>query len=819
VHVTQADQTLATADRMNVDFFMNSGHASTEPSTQEASGSAVADSVASVTANLPEEPQASAATETATETPAEAPAEAAAPRPQHGAANLLLAATTSPSTQPEIPIIVRWTGKLIMTPPDADVPPLTFGDSVLQLIGDAAPAVLNRAGSVIHCASFRYHTLDQSVELNNSPASPIVTVVDANGTKVFAPAVAYAGRNHTATIAGPARAEFPVATSAAADGKSSGATQPTIRSTRIARADWSDSCTLILEPGERGDMQVSEALLDGDVHVDHPQVKLNADELDLGLDHTPRAGSRAPTTQAGDTMATSGQLRSMDASGAVDCTLHDSQGKPQRIMAEHLTLATKREADGTDTPSEVTADGAVHTFDVTQSLRAEHLVAELQPAATTVPPSTKPAGGDVQLRELTATQDVHFTATDGSFADADYLHIETIRPATASLPADQEMVLLGQPSARVGDKQNFLTGPVIHYNPGTKIANVIGAGTIHGIQEAAAADAAHSMPTSRPIDVAWEKSFALDGIGNHVDIKGDVHTRSTSGDGTVNSAIGDRVKVILVDAPPTTAPSTAPISAPSMLVKSGDTNFMKNKLVDTVTLLAKDNQNVEVSSIARDQAGAIIHAMNLYAKTAIYDRTHDKFIVPVPGRMLVRDFRNKGPTTAPASAPSESSAGGMRGTSAFEWEKSLVYDQHDDQAVMAGDVQVVHQAPGAASYQMYADKITVDLDPGAHPTTRATSGPSSRPVPGGVPGGEDTMKVKRLVAEGQVRMISQKLGFTAAEAVYDPVTQVITARGSLREPAQLLDEQGLSTGTFDKLVYNTSTDQVQITEFHGNMIK
>jgi lipopolysaccharide export system protein LptA len=819
VHVTQLGQTLATADRMNVDFFMNNGHASTQPTTRPNAHEGEADAVQGKENALDESGDQLAQSQS----PAHSPR-----APKRTASNSTAAPATSPSTPPDNPVIVRWTGKLIVTPPDADVPPLAAGDSVLQMIGDAAPAVLLRAGSVIHCASFRYHTLDQSVELNNSPAFPIVTVLDANGTKVFAPEVDYDGLNQTATIPGQAWAEFPVATNSGA----SSTTQAAKRPAQIAKADWSDSCTLVLQPGEHGDEQVTEALLDGNVHVDHPQIKLTADELDLGLDNSPRskAQSAAPAaaTQGSTAVATSGQLRSMDASGAVDCTLHDSQGKPQRIIAQHLTLATVRAADGEDVPSEVTADGKVHTFDQTQSLRSEHLVAELAPptagpraaAATTTPAGDKQFGGDVQLQELTATQHVQFTANDGSFADAQRLHVQTIKQATAGAPADQEIELMGDPNARVGDKQNTVTGPIIHYNPGTKMANVIGAGTIHGVQQIlgdGGQNAGRPAPTSRPVDVAWQRSFAMNGVGNHVEILGNVRTQSVSEDGTRNTATGDRVEMTLIDAPPTTAPTTAPAtaptSAPAMLVRGSDANFMKDKAVDVVTLYAKDDENVEIDSVARNQAGAIIHAMNLFATRAIYDKTHDQFRVPVPGRMLVRDFRNAGPT----SAPSESSAEGMHGTSAFEWEKSLVYDQRADQAVMTGDVQVVHEAPGAASYQMYADTITVDLDPNAHATTRPTTGPVATTRP--VPSGEDAMKVKRMVARGQVRMISQKLGFTAARAVYDPVTQVMTAYGSQREPAQLLDEQGLSTGSFDELIYNTRTDQVQITEFHGNMRK
>jgi lipopolysaccharide export system protein LptA len=839
VHITQAGATLATGDTMNVDFFMGGGHASTEPSTQTATApTGVGDAVSTETASGGTDGE-EAATPATEETPK--------PPKQHKHATEDEAdhPTPAPSTQPDVPIIVRWTGTLVVAAPPPDLAPLAVGDSVLQMVGNTAPAVLIRRdlargaspttapSSVIHCASFTYHTLSKSVDLNNSTALPIVTVFDAKGTKIFAPAVSYDGSS-TATIPGPAWAEFPVA------GSSSAGTQPTTRPTQIAKADWSDLCTLALKPGEHGDMQVSEALLDGDVHVDHPQIKLNADELDMALDNLPRPASGAvPPAQGSGAMDSSAQLHEMNASGSVDCTLRDSQGRPQRIIADHLTFRQKRDATGTEVPRELVADGAVHTFDQTQSLNCEHLVAELEPMPQAVHTATAPvsgkSSGDVELRELTANDDVHFVnSTDGSFADSDSLHVETLKPAIGSAPADQEIELLGQPFARVGDKQNIVTGPIIHYNPGTKESHVIGPGTIHAVQQGTQqviADSAHPGPSTRPIDVAWKTSFAMHGNDNRIKIVGDVHTRSIAADGTVDTAISDIVNITLIDAPPpttspatmastaATAPATSPATAPSLLTK-GDANFMKDKVVDTVTLLAKGDDDVEVSSIARDAKGAIIHAMNLYAVEAIYYKTIDKFVVPVPGRMLVRDFRS----TSPATAPSDSSAGGMRGTSAFQWQKSLVYDQRADEAVMTGDVEVVHEAPAAASYQMWADKITAYMEPNSHPTTAPSTGPSTalastRPTTQPIPSGEDTMKVKRMVAEGQVRMISQRLQFLAAQAIYDPQTQVMTAHGSERQPGEMLDEQGLSTAEFDDLLYNTASGQVQLKGFNGNMIK
>ena len=247
-------------------------------------------------------------------------------------------------------------------------------------------------------------------------------------------------------------------------------------------------------------------------------------------------------------------------------------------------------------------------------------------------------------------------------------------------------------------------------------------------------------------------------------------------------------------------------------------NFMKDKQVGVMSLLAKPHDDVQVKSRLLDPAGTLIRSLDLLAPIVNYDKINDRLIVPVPGRMLVRDFP-KGSATKPTDEDEDAAApagggGGMKGTTAFQWTKTLIYDRASDQAIMTGDTHVVHQAASAAGYEIFADQIVTDME-STKPATRPATPPatqtatSSSTSPPTKPSDSDAMKVKRMTATGAVRMISVRMTITAAQAVYDPATQIMTANGSARQPVELFDSQGVSTGTFDDVQYNMQTGLVE----------
>jgi hypothetical protein len=62
------------------------------------------------------------------------------------------------------------------------------------------------------------------------------------------------------------------------------------------------------------------------------------------------------------------------------------------------------------------------------------------------------------------------------------------------------------------------------------------------------------------------------------------------------------------------------------------------------------------------------------------------------------------------------------------------------------------------------------------------------------------------------------MSFDADSFEYDPTTGIMIATAQERHPAHLLDESGVSTGTFTYLQYNSKTRQVEsLVGFHAEM--
>src|SRR5205807_1938747 len=92
--------------------------------------------------------------------------------------------------------------------------------------------------------------------------------------------------------------------------------------------------------------------------------------------------------------------------------------------------------------------------------------------------------------------------------------------------------LLGSPATVVDAKKSVVTGPLISIEPKQNLAHVIGAGTMHVLQEQP------SGAKPRPMDVTWNDRADMNGPANRVDVIGDVAVKMIDSDGSVSNATG-----------------------------------------------------------------------------------------------------------------------------------------------------------------------------------------------------------------------------------------------------------------------------------------
>jgi len=530
-------------------------------------------------------------------------------------------------------------------------------------------------------------------------------------------------------------------------------------------------------------------------------------------------------------------LKQLVATGVVHCEMTDSAQKTQTIDCNRLTLQTASTPDGKIYPRTVNADGEVHAVDPDQDLRAGHLAVVLRPSTQ---PSKSSGGGDTanaELQSLIAHQNVKVVSKDGTITTSDQLLVE-------SKDGKNNIKLLGQPFARIIDKKNILTGPIIEIFPDAQQLQVVGAGNMKGTQQEKPGD------PERPLNVDWIRGMTFDGKTNIVDVTGQVVAVTVDAEGATNTARGDRVRMLLADVAPTTRPSTTqpttrpvtadgniaipttqlamattqptskPTSRPS---RGGDYGGMASKTVRHITF--DDNANIDSVTLADD--GSLLRRTHLEAPTVNYDLLKKKLVIPVEGRMIVEDHR---PTTQPvaggqgeprpAAAKVDNNAENNRGTSAFHWFKNFTYDDSTHQAVMLGDAQnqvvVVHRddSPKAQIFRLTGDTVTADLEevattqPTTKPvevaTTQATTKPADKLT---------KVQLKRVTANGNLHFTGPGAEIHALYMEYDPKTHWLIARGNERDLVDFsISTQPVGSRKAEEVHYNLESGEVQATK-------
>ena len=340
VRIKQNGETLAIADLMTVDFWMeNGGDSSTEAAGPEATGHHPR-AYASTEPSQPGQPaEPTTAPVFAEQAPATAPAKIAVAQP-----------TTRPD---EAPVYVYWNGPLHVIPhSEASVP---LHKQIVTLIG--APVVAQQKNSQMLASKLVYNTDDGSLKAT----TPGVKGVDLRSfdpqhgkSDIHTTILDYFSRANppTAVLSGPSTAQLPTE-----------ANGPPLL------ASWNERCTLRMQTMPNNGTELKEADLTGAVHIEHPQLRLDSQRLELffvPLATTRPAKSSVASADADPTSQPAMQtnLKQLVASDSVHCVMFDSQHKEQTIDTNRLTVLTEPGPEGKLVPRTVNADGDVRAEDV-----------------------------------------------------------------------------------------------------------------------------------------------------------------------------------------------------------------------------------------------------------------------------------------------------------------------------------------------------------------------------------------------------------------------------------------------------------------------
>ena len=368
--------------------------------------------------------------------------------------------------------------------------------------------------------------------------------------------------------------------------------------------------------------------------------------------------SRATATTGPTTRpAMRSDLKQLVATGAVHCVMTDSAKKSQTIDCSRLTMQTSTTPDGRIYPNTVNADGEVHAVDPDQDLRAGHLAVTLRPTTQPSKGGGGIGGGDsanAELKSLIAHKDVKVVSKDGTITLSDDLLVD-------SKDGHNNIKLLGLP-ATIIDKKSTLSGPVIEIFPDAQQLQIVGNGNMKGVQQEKAGE------PERPIDVTWVRGMVYDGKANTVDITGQVVAVTKDAEGATNTARGERMRMMLADAAPTTqattqaSAATQPVlvatatSQPTTKPAKGQYGAMASKNVRQITF----DENATITSVTLADDGSLLRRTHLEAATVNYDMLLKRLLVPVRGRMIVEDHR-------PAATQPRRRRGGSGGGGQWKW--------------------------------------------------------------------------------------------------------------------------------------------------------
>lgn len=696
-------------------------------------------------------------------------------------AALQLGGKKGQAARPAEPVVVRWAGPLRMVPgkvskslpyqnyramlletvrvnqgdaqlATADVLEVAFavesgakpgepGERPVVISLSGAPAVVQMEGMQTRAAVVSYDTGTGSARLRSSPEFPQVGLQDPDGRTMLAADVEFDNQTRVATLAGPAKFELPLA--AAVKGE-----PPT-----VMVADAKRLARIAFDP-EAGQLSVKSARLEGDVAIDHPQLKLGCETIDL----TFATGDDAEPV-----------LRSADATGGVRAVVLDDAGKPQKIQCASLRLATATGAGGRLSPRSLHAEGDVKIDSAQQQISAGLLDVTFDRnvggAAQQTGLSLFSSGDDV-VTSLLAEKNVVMRSADGAGITADRV---SLNQPGEDAPAGR-LRIRGRP-ATVGDDRGRLGADLIDFDPATGNADVAGGGKFE------TAFAAGTGQKPRPATVSWTGRLAFDAAAGAAAVRDGVTIASDQPDGTQVRGSADELLLAFESPGSDNASRASPLAG---------------RRIRDVSLVGR----VQFAALQAGPAGELAQRMHLYCQKLVYQPGSGDIVVPVSGRMLVEDRR---PESGNATKPA---IGSGRGATAFQWADKLSFSPARNLAEMTGDVLVVHQPLGAGSepLRLNADAVAAEL----------ADASGAAPV-------RTSVQLKRVRAVGSVRFDSRKLEFLATEVELRPQEDVLIARGADRNPATLLDSQGMSKGSFAELWLNTRTQESHMKNFRATV--
>jgi hypothetical protein len=357
----------------------------------------------------------------------------------------------------------------------------------------------------------------------------------------------------------------------------------------------------------------------------------------------------------------------------------------------------------------------------------------------------------------------------------------------------------------LSDGRNTLRGPHIRYEQATQQVRVHGPGTLEGMFEADEAGAGNGASPPRPVRIAWDSGLNFNGHDNAADVNGNVNVTTREPDGTQLHFSADRVLVAFADEPAVTKAAAREddrAGADERQVQLDYFDVMRGKTWQRVTL----DGSARVESLLIGPDDSKLRRMSLLGPQVQYNLETGEALVPAKGQILLQDTLERPAGDDRNDQPNGRLLDGFRGATAIQWGEKLQFMPDSKQAILSGGVTVVHQDPDR-------ENANIRLESGRAVLQFAQAPIAAAHPPAANGNGRlfdmSSLQLSSLRADGSVRVLLPQIAIDALEASYDASSQLLTARGTERQPVQLLDPQGISQGSFEEVVWDARAEQIQ----------
>jgi len=448
-----------------------------------------------------------------------------------------------------------------------------------------------------------------------------------------------------------------------------------------------------------------------------------------------------------------------------------TDGRAGELSSDTLDVAFEASEDGSESdPVLLTAQGSVRGVRDLAVLESELLEAHI----------TRDATKQLVVTRLDARESVTFTGEDGVTATGDRLEADPVA----------EVAVLTGAHATIAKTGTSVSGQAMKLENADRRMTVLSPGVLNH-----SAPATVGSPATRAT-ATWSRQLVVEDRSGRIVVEGNAHAEWTQGPLAKDTLDANTINLSVTPDPGET--SDEPKQARRLLYAEA-----------IGTLPASEGgtpASIEVRRYApptsADTQPKLQRLMYLQGARILADNDKGTISVPVAGKLLAMDSRDIEQEGAVSQSPFDTSGGGARGSSLFNWKGSLFMNRAAGTVDMVQGVRMTHKRLGEARPdELECESLTASF--------------SEPPPPDG---GKPALTLDQQfrgelvssLATGAVWMRSGLKELTADRLLYDARSKSVHASAQEGNTATLFDPAATTPLNARQLTWDLASDKVRV---------